>query len=67
MFDFDSNILTHIVETGYDEKFGARPLQRTIQTEIEDFISDEVLRGGIIEYKNYTVSYDKKTEKIKIK
>ena len=67
MFDFDSNILTHIVETGYDEKFGARPLQRTIQTEIEDFISDEVLKGGIIEYKNYTVSYDKKTEKIKIK
>ena len=67
MFDFGPSILTHIVDTGYDEKFGARPLQRTIQTEIEDFISDKVLKGEVLEDINYTINYDKKTEKIKIK
>ena len=67
IFNFGPSIINHIVETGYDEKFGARPLQRTIQTEIEDFISDEVLKGGIIEDTPYTLSYNKKTEKLKIK
>ncbi len=67
MFNFGPSIINHIVETGYDEKFGARPLQRTIQTEIEDFISDEILKGTISEYTKYTLSYNKKTEKVKIK
>ncbi len=61
-----SNI-NHSVEVGYGEKFGARPLQRAIQTEIEDFISDEILKGGISENTKYTLSYNKKTEKVKIK
>tara|TARA_R110001592_G_scaffold86167_2_gene254372 strand:- start:386 stop:2404 length:2019 start_codon:yes stop_codon:yes gene_type:complete len=66
-FNFGPSIVSHIVDVGYDEKFGARPLQRAIQTEIEDFISDEILKGGIVEHTKYTLSYNKKTEKIKIK
>jgi ATP-dependent Clp protease ATP-binding subunit ClpC len=66
-FTFGPSILTHIVETGYDEKFGARPLQRTIQTEIEDFISEQILKGEISEHTKYVLSYNKKTEKVKIK
>ncbi len=30
-------------EHGYDEEFGARPLRRLIQTEVEDLLSDAVL------------------------
>jgi ATP-dependent Clp protease ATP-binding subunit ClpC len=67
IFNFGPSIIKHIVDTGYDEKFGARPLQRTIQTEVEDFISDEVLKGKILENETYTLSYNKKTEKVKIK
>jgi len=67
IFTFGPSILTHIVEVGYDEKFGARPLQRTIQTEIEDFISEQILKGDIYENTKYTLSYNKKTEKVKIK
>ena len=66
-FNFGPSIVSHIVEVGYDEKFGARPLQRAIQTEIEDFISDEILKGDISEHTNYILSYNKKTEKVKIK
>jgi ATP-dependent Clp protease ATP-binding subunit ClpA len=30
---------------GYDAEFGARPLRRLIQTEVEDLLSDAVLAG----------------------
>ncbi len=32
-------------EHGYDAEFGARPLRRLIQTEVEDNVSDAVLSG----------------------
>ena len=67
IFNFGPSIINHIVNTGYDEKFGARPLQRTMQTEIEDFISEEILKGTILEDTTYNLSYNKKTEKVKIK
>ena len=32
-------------EVGYDEKYGARPLRRAIQTMVEDPLSEEILPG----------------------
>jgi ATP-dependent Clp protease ATP-binding subunit ClpC len=34
-----------LIEKGYDIKYGARPFRRTIQREIEDPLSMEILRG----------------------
>lgn len=34
-------------QIGYDPKFGARPLQRLIQTEIKDKLSDQILFGKL--------------------
>jgi ATP-dependent Clp protease ATP-binding subunit ClpC len=36
-----------ITEKGYDENYGARPLKRVIQRNIEDKLSEEILRGNI--------------------
>ena len=36
-----------VVEKAYNPKFGARPLRRMIQTEIEDKLAEEVLSGKI--------------------
>ena len=36
-----------LIERGYDEKYGARPLKREIQTLVEDNIAEEVLAGNI--------------------
>ena len=36
-----------MVEIGYSDKYGARPLRRALQTEIEDKLTDEVLAGNI--------------------
>lgn len=36
-----------IFEKGYDKKYGARPLKRAIQTNIEDELAEAVLKGEI--------------------
>ncbi len=38
---------TFIVENGYDRKYGARPLKRKIQEEIEDILAEEIIAGNI--------------------
>jgi ATP-dependent Clp protease ATP-binding subunit ClpC len=35
-----------LIERGTDEKFGARPLRRSIEQHIEDPLSEDILRGG---------------------
>ena len=41
--------LDFLSKKGYDKAYGARPLRRTIQTYIEDKLSDEILAGKIKE------------------
>ena len=36
-----------LVERGYDEQFGARPLRRAIQRFVEDPLSDKILTGDV--------------------
>lgn len=36
-----------IVELGYDPEYGARPLRRALQKQIEDRLSEELLKGNI--------------------
>ena len=50
-----------LIEKGYDEKYGARPLRRTIQREIEDPLANEILKGVFKKGSKITVNYrDKK-------
>ncbi len=39
--------LAGLVEEGYSEEFGARPLNRTVQRYVEDMLSEEILRGNV--------------------
>ena len=41
----DAAAVDFLVERGYDDKFGARPLKRTIQRYIEDALSEKILMG----------------------
>ena len=36
-----------IADAGFDSKYGARPLKRAIQTNIEDELAEAVLKGEI--------------------
>ena len=69
-FTFDESVIDLIAEVGYDEIYGARPLKRAIQDKIEDFISEEVLKGSLIEdtqYKLIVVDKEVKIETIEDK
>ncbi len=37
----------YIIDKGYDSKYGARPLRRAIQTELEDTMAEKILEGSI--------------------
>ena len=63
---FGPSVVDHISDIGYDSKFGARPLKRAIQSEIEDFISEEILKGSIVEGVSYSIGYNKTSEKFKL-
>lgn len=36
-----------VIEQGYDSKYGARPLRRTLQNKVEDRLAEEILDGNI--------------------
>ena len=38
-----------LISKGWDEKYGARPLKRAIERELEDNIAEEILKGDIID------------------
>ena len=42
-----SKLKDFLVEKGYDEKYGARPLNRAIQRYVEDPIAEKMLDEGI--------------------
>ena len=56
---FDRSVVNFIVEEGYDDKFGARPIKRAIQNKLEDFISEEILKGTVIEEGVYNMKVEK--------
>ena len=56
-----------IVDRGWDENYGARPLKRAIQKYIEDVLAEEIINTSLSEGDAITVDYDAKKEDIKIK
>lgn len=44
---YGAAVKNYIFEKGYDKKYGARPLRRAIQNEIEDKMAEEILSGNI--------------------
>ena len=44
---YDAAVTRLLAEAGYDEKFGARPLRRAIQRQVEDALSEEIISGRL--------------------
>ena len=45
--ELSNAVKDYIVEKGYDENYGARPLKRVIQRDIEDKLAEEILMGNV--------------------
>lgn len=53
---FDDSVLEYVVKNSFDSEFGARPIKRFIQKNIETFISMELIQNKLkVEYE-YTLS-----------
>ncbi|MDF2886718.1 MAG: ATPase domain protein [Lacrimispora sp.] len=45
--EIDEAAKDYLIQKGYDEKYGARPLRRTIQSSLEDKLAEEILSGTV--------------------
>ena len=57
-----SGAMDLLADKGYDENYGARPLRRIIQNEIEDVLADKILEGTITNGQTMTIG--KKDKKL---
>ena len=54
---FTDAAVTAVADKGFDDSYGARPLRRAIQSEIEDALSEKLLDGEITEGASVTCDY----------
>ncbi len=53
--DIAPEAMDKLIEEGYSEEYGARPMKRTVQRRIEDRLSDEILSGHVLSGEKVTV------------
>ena len=46
-FEFEDSAKAFLIEKGYDEKYGARPLRRAVERYLEDSLAEAILNGDI--------------------
>ncbi len=56
-----------IIEKGWDEQYGARPLKRAIQKYIEDPLAEEIIKSNLGPGDEISVDYDGRKKDISIK
>ena len=56
-----------LCKKGYDKKYGARPLKRTIQKHVEDLIAAEILNSSINDGDTITIDHVSKKSELSIK
>ena len=54
----DAAAKDHLIDKGYDDKYGARPLRRTIQNMLEDKLAEAVLDGTVRKNAQVEVGFD---------
>ena len=54
----DENARHYLASRGYDSQYGARPLKRVIQREIENILAEKILRGQLTDGQNVKLNYE---------
>lgn len=62
--ELDDAAMQHIVSIGYEPAYGARPIKRTIQRELETPLSRKILAGDIHDGDSVRVGYDAASERL---
>ncbi|HOJ45311.1 MAG TPA: AAA family ATPase [Bacilli bacterium] len=56
--DFSVNVKQHIIDTAYSFEYGARPIKRFIQRDIETLLARAIISGTIDTLRKYIIDYD---------
>jgi ATP-dependent Clp protease ATP-binding subunit ClpC len=56
----------HLADVGYDEKYGARPLNRAIQKFIQDPIAERIIEGGVEQGDTLKIGFKKDDVSIEV-
>ena len=59
-----NNVKDLLMDVGYDQSMGARPLKRAIQTNLEDSIAEEILKRNVKPGDKINIDYDKTRKKL---
>lgn len=62
---YTDKVVDFISESGFDEEYGARPLERAIKKEIEDLLAEEILEGNLD--KDHKITIGIRNKKIYVK
>ncbi len=60
----DDSAKNFLVDKGFDQKYGARPLRRAIQKYVEDPLAEEILRGSFKEGSKIVAKHFENTDEI---
>ena len=63
--EIDSSVKELVAKKGIDTNYGARPLKRAIQSNVEDKIAEAILDGKIIPHKKATIYAENEEVKVK--
>ena len=62
---FDQGTKDYLIEKGFDARYGARPLRRTIQSYVEDQLAEQILEGKLQRDCSVRISLDRKKQTLK--
>ncbi|MGP1413945.1 MAG: ATP-dependent Clp protease ATP-binding subunit [Bacillales bacterium] len=60
LVDFTDNIKQYILDQSFSFKYGARPIKRFIQHDIETFLAEKIIKEEILPNKNYILDVKNK-------
>ncbi len=60
--EFDESIISQIASTGFDERYGARPLQRAVEREVTAPLANWMLEKGKVENCTLSLKYSDRLE-----
>jgi ATP-dependent Clp protease ATP-binding subunit ClpA len=55
--DVTEDAVAYLAESGFDKNYGARPVRRRIQTQIEDELAEKILQGEIVPGDSVQIDY----------
>ena len=66
-FDFSKECKDFLIDKGYDEKYGARPLRRAVEKYLEDSLAEAILAGEIKPGEVIKVTVDEESKSLEFK